>query len=397
MGGSELMRCNPWRWLWGLLLIAPASWIVLQLQQVEIENELRVRTTEALERAGLSWAATSFSGRDAVLTGVAALEDEPVKAVQLVRGVWGVRVVDARTDLVKEVATFTWAAERDESGAIRLSGHVPTEGSRRAIVQAIRKALPTERVTDEMTLARGGPDRDLFVTAAGFGLTQLAALSGGRVELEGTNFSIWGTAPDQASLTTVRSRLKSLPPGVVLAKESLTGPKPDPYVWGAIVTSKQISLSGFAPSTQARDELFRKAKVLFPARAVVDRVTVADGAPADFLSAAMTGLEQLERLQAGEFALSGNSAMLEGEAVDKASADAVTESFTSAIRAPLLAQATITAPEPPPPVPPPAATPEPSPTADRGRWRTHHSPSQPRMIRRNDLPRRIFPGPTRRQ
>ena len=360
------MRCNPWRWLWGLLLIAPASWIVLQLHQVEIENELRVRSTEALERAGLSWAATSFAGRDAVLTGVAALEDEPAKAAQLVRDVWGVRVVEARTDLVKEVATFTWAAERDESGAVRLSGHVPTEGSRRAILQALRKALPSDRVTDEMTLARGGPDRDLFVTAAGFGLTQLAALSGGRVELAGSNFSISGTAPDQAVLTAVRSRLKSLPPGVVLAQERLSGPLADPYVWGAIATSKQISLSGYAPSMQVRDDLFRKAKALFPARAVVDRVTVADGAPADFVSAATTGLEQLKQLQAGEFALSGNSAILEGEAVDKASADAVTEAFTGAIRAPLLAQATITAPEPPPPVPPqpdppPAATPEASP------------------------------------
>ncbi len=100
------MRCNPWRWLWGLLLIAPLSWIVLHLHQADIETDLRVRATEALERAGLGWAATSFSGRDAVLTGLASEETDPSKAADLVRRVWGVRVVDARTDLIKSVERF---------------------------------------------------------------------------------------------------------------------------------------------------------------------------------------------------------------------------------------------------------------------------------------------------
>ncbi|MGE5267795.1 MAG: hypothetical protein ACM3L9_10560, partial [Deltaproteobacteria bacterium] len=355
------MRCNPWRWLWGLLLIAPASWIVLNLHQTEIENELRVRTTEALERAGLSWASTSFSGRDAVLAGLASEEGDPAKAADLVRDVWGVRKVDARTDLVKAVPAFTWTAERDANGSIRLSGFVPTEASRKSILQAARKALPSARIDDEMKLARGGPDRDLFAAAAGFGLKQLSALQSGRVELNGTKFTISGLAPDQTSLTAVRSRLKSLPAGLVLARDGLTAPKIDPYVWGAIATAKQISLAGYVPSGDVRDDLFRKAKALFPDRAVIDRVEVGGGAPAGFAGAATAGLEQLKQLKAGEFSLSGNSAMLEGEAADQPTADAVTRSFIAAIGAPLTAQARITAPEPPPV--PPAAIPEAPPAA----------------------------------
>jgi outer membrane protein OmpA-like peptidoglycan-associated protein len=343
------------------LLIAPASWIVLNLHQTEIENELRVRTTEALERAGLSWAATSFSGRDAVLTGLAAEEGEPSKAADLVRHVWGVRKVDARTDLVKAVPAFSWTAERYANGSVRLSGFVPTEASRKAILQAARKALPSARIDDEMKLARGGPDRDLFVSAASFGLAQLSGLENGRVELSGTKFSISGMAPDQNSLTAVRSSLKALPAGLVLAKDGLTAPKIDPYVWGAIATAKQISLSGYVPSGEVRDDLFRNAKALFPDRAVIDRVEVGGGAPDGFAGAATLGLEQLKQLKAGEFSLSGNSAMLEGEAVDQSTADAVTRSFTAAIDAPLTAQARITAPEPPPA--PPAAMPEVPPAA----------------------------------
>jgi OOP family OmpA-OmpF porin len=351
------MRCNPWRWLWGLLLIAPLSWIVLHLHQAEIENDLRVRATEALERAGLGWASTTFSGRDAVLNGLASDESQPTKATDLVRRVWGVRVVDPRTDLVRSVEQFTWSAERDRSGTLRLSGFVPGEPSRKAILQAVRATLPNARVVDEMAVARGGPARDVFVSGAGFGLKQLAALSEGRVDLADTKFSISGSAPDQPSLKAVRSRLKALPAGITLARDAVTGPKIETYVWGAVSTASQIALSGYVPSQDVRDQLFQKAKTLFPDRAVVDRVEVADGAPDGFAAAAAAGLDQLYQLKAGEFSLSNTAAMLEGEADDKATADTVTRAFVSSVKAPFQAQAKIVAPEPPPP----AAAPEPAP------------------------------------
>lgn len=354
------MRCNPWRWLWGLLLIAPLSWIVLHLHQADIENDLRVRATESLARAGLGWASTSFSGRDAVLSGLASDETEPSKATDLVRRVWGVRIVDPRTDLVRSVEKFAWAAERDRSGAIRLTGFVPGEPSRKAILQAVRATLPNARVIDEMTVARGGPARDVFVKGAGFGLKQLAGLQAGRVELSDTDFSISGTAPDQASLKAVRAQLKALPAGISLVRDAVTGPKIETYVWGAVSTGNQIALTGYAPSREVRDGLFQKAKRLFPDRAVVDRVEVADGAPEGFATVAEAGLERLYQLKSGEFSLSNSSAMLEGEADDRATADAVSRSFLSVIKAPFQAQANITAPEPPPPV---APEPEPAPPA----------------------------------
>ncbi len=355
------MRCNPWRWLWGLLLIAPLSWIVLHLHQADIESDLRVRATEALERAGLGWAATSFSGRDAVLTGLAAEETDPSKAADLVRRVWGVRVVDARTDLIKTVETFVWSATREPGGTVRLSGFVPGEPARKSILQAVRATLPGLRVNDDMKLARGGPARDVFISGAGFGLKQLAALQEGSVELSDTKLSIAGIAPDQGSLKAVRSRLKTMPAGITLARDAITGPKIANYVWGAVATANQIVLSGYAPSADVRDELFQKAKKLFPDRAIVDRVEIADGAPEGFVAAAGGGLDQLYQLRAGELALSGRSVMLEGEADDKATADAVTEAFKSAVPAPLTAQAKIVAPEPPPPPPAPAVEPEPAP------------------------------------
>lgn len=355
------MRCNPWRWLWGLLLIAPLSWIVLHLHHTAIENDLRARATEALERAGLSWAATSFSGRDASLTGLAPEEAEPSQAADLVRSVWGVRVVDARTDLIKSVETLVWSAKLEPAGVVRLSGFVPGEPARKALLQAVRSTLPNARIEDGMKLARGGPPRDVFINGAGFGLKQLAALQEGSVELSGTALSIAGLAADRGSLKTVRSRLKSLPSGITLAREAISGPHIETYVWGAVASASQLALSGYAPTEEIRDQLFRSAKTLFSDRAIVDRVEVAEGAPGGFAVAVQAGLDQLHRLRSGEFAFSGTAAMLKGEAVDKATADSVRSAFISAVKPPLTAETKITAPEPPPPPSPPAVAPAPEP------------------------------------
>ncbi len=359
------MRCNPWRWLWGLLLIAPLSWIALHLHQTEIENDLRARSTEALEGAGLGWASTSFSGRDAVLTGVASEESDPLAAADLVRRVWGVRVVDARTDLVKKVERFVWSATRGSGGSVTLAGHVPGEASRRAVLSAVKATLPDARVEDAMQLARGGPSRSVFLSGVGFGVKQLAALKEGTVELADTELSIDGVAPDQASLKAVRTRLKSPPAGITLARETIKGPPIASYTWTAAVAASQVTLSGYVPSREVRDQLFQETKSLFPRHAVVDRLEVGDGAPAGFADAALVSLRQLYQLKEGRAVLSGKTMVLDGLAEDKATAVAVERAFVADIAAPLTAKAEIraaqtTPPVAPEPAPAPAAEPEPA-------------------------------------
>jgi hypothetical protein len=71
------MRCNPRYWLLGLVPIAMLSWVAVQLEQTGIELDLSRRASDALHRAGMSWAGFRFVGRDAVLTGRAPEEREP--------------------------------------------------------------------------------------------------------------------------------------------------------------------------------------------------------------------------------------------------------------------------------------------------------------------------------
>ena len=71
------MRCNWWRWLWGIVPLLVLSWVAVQAEQGRIEADLRERAKLALTQAGMSWAATRFEGRDAILEGLHGAASAP--------------------------------------------------------------------------------------------------------------------------------------------------------------------------------------------------------------------------------------------------------------------------------------------------------------------------------
>lgn len=75
------------------------SWGTYYRERPSIEADLTVRATEALGAGGQSWAKVTMTGRDAVITGRAQKDGEPKAALDIVRGVWGVRTAQLKTDL----------------------------------------------------------------------------------------------------------------------------------------------------------------------------------------------------------------------------------------------------------------------------------------------------------
>ena len=61
-----------------------------------------------LAQQGLSWAQSSFDGRDGRLEGIADEDGAVDRAAEIVRAVWGVRVVDSRTQLIEQVDVNIW-------------------------------------------------------------------------------------------------------------------------------------------------------------------------------------------------------------------------------------------------------------------------------------------------
>lgn len=90
------MSCHPARWLWGLIPVAMLGWLAVHGKSDVIAHDLEQRSAAALSAAGHDWASVAFSGRDGLLVGHATSETDIAVAADLVRGVWGVRVVDVR-------------------------------------------------------------------------------------------------------------------------------------------------------------------------------------------------------------------------------------------------------------------------------------------------------------
>ena len=287
------MRCNPWRWLWGLIPIAILTFLTVQWEHDRIEVDLRQRAESALRSAGLPWAVTAFDGRDGLVTGHASSDDGPQRALGIVRNVWGVRISDQRTRLLPKIDPYQWSAGI-RGDRLKINGYVPSEDVRTTILGLATAAFPNRVIDDRMELARGTPDQNIWLGGIGFSMKQLASLRSGTVSLMGTGVRIEGEAEDLSSYKSVKGALKNkLPTGVTLIAEKISPPAVSPYTWTARRQGNQIQLGGHVPDETLREQIFAHAKKTFPRHAIVDRMETGTGAPEGLAGVARAALEQL--------------------------------------------------------------------------------------------------------
>ena len=318
------MRCNPSYWLLGLVPIAMLSWVAVQFEHEGIEADLGRRAQEVLSRSGLEWAVPIFAGRDGSITGKATDESDPIKAASATRDTWGVRVVQNRADLLERVDKFTWSASSRGDGRILLTGFVPNEDARKAVISTAKAEFPKAEILDEMKSARGAPDRDAWLSGTTFGLKQLAQLRKGSAELDTLNLSMIGEAATVQAYKNVRTALASgLPAGVKLGTEKISPPIADPFVWTAKSSGSQLAISGFTPTEPLRKAIDDRARKLFSKSEISDKSDIAAGAPNGWDKAAVIALDQLAGLKSGVAELKAKEFNFAGEAADEATALAI--------------------------------------------------------------------------
>lgn len=342
------MRCNPWRWLWGLIPVAILAFLTVQWEHDRIETDLRQRTETALKGAGLHWAVTAFDGRDGLITGQAASDDAPQRAQKVVRDVWGVRITDQRTNLLQRIDPYVWSATL-RGGRVKLAGYVPSDEVRTELLGLAKAAFPNRDIDDRLELARGVPERDVWLGGIGFGMKQLSALRSGSIAFRNTALTIEGEAEDIARYKAIKGALRGgMPTGVNLVAEKVTPPTVAPYKWAVRRSGNQLQLEGFVPDEALREQVFTHAKKTFPKLAIVDRLEVAQGAPAGLSVLARAALEQLALLEKGEVVLVDKLVKVSGHALDEATATNVVKSIRGAAQGLELSDA-ITYPKPKPP------------------------------------------------
>jgi len=317
------MKCNPLRWLLGIIPILLLAGVAVIGERGRIEKDLSDRARQTLDAAGLGWANATFDGRDAILTGLAAEEAEPARAADGVARTFGVRIVRNDARLIDAVERYDWSATKRE-GRVRLTGLVPNEKTRREIIGIARATYPSNEIVDRLTLARGAPALDIWLGGVGFALKQLALLKAGTIRLEGTELTVTGEAVDAGTYRTLKSSLATgLPPGISLKADRVEPPIVAPYVLTARLADGQLDVRGAVPSDQARGDLLAALRQLSPQVRLTDGMMPARGEPDGWAAAAQVVLRELLQLEEGTAELRDQTITLNGVAIREATAEDV--------------------------------------------------------------------------
>ncbi len=329
------MRCNPLRWLWGLVPLALLLLVAVSGERAAIEAGLQRRAADALARSGLEWASPALSGRDMVLTGKASAESERRSAIEIVSSQTGVRVVEDRIELVALATTYVWSAVL-QGNRLQISGNVPNEAMRKAVIGTAKATFSGREVNDEMQLARGAPNQDQWLGGVSFAMKLLARLKpGGRVRLTGTALTVEGEATDGAAYQSVKAALaEGLRQGITVERDKVAPPKVKPYSWSAERRERQLELAGYAPSERQRDEIYELAKKAFPSSAIVDRMSIAAGQPRGWREAVVAALTNVAELEEGRVELTDTELGIVGLAQDEQAAASIGKALRSALQAP---------------------------------------------------------------
>jgi OmpA-OmpF porin, OOP family len=227
------------------------------------------------------------------------------------------------------VRPYTVAAEKTATGLI-LTGYVPSE-LMRSTVLASANAFG-KPVTDRMQIADGAPAA--YANNLAFGLTQLGKLDTGVMSLSDSAMTITGRAASMPSFTDVRAHLAAMPQGMTLARQDITQPTVQPYLFNATRGENLLTLTGYVPDQAAKTAIADHARRFFEGSRIDDQLQIGVGAPQGFVNAARSGLQDLSRLMPGSsFSMSDQSLALRGLALHDGARDQILAEFRSRLPA----------------------------------------------------------------
>lgn len=327
--------------------------------------------------------AASEPARESLLATLAATTDSTG---------WSIAITAPEPEPVA-TTPYVWSATRTADGAVTLAGLIPAEPLQRFV--AVRAG---ETVSDTTTVDPSAPAG--FAEDVLAAISAVSALSEGSVSYDGTVWTIAGTLLDAAASTTVDSALTTAATpaqnwvaDLIVPPESEPVAEPEPVIEPApVAEAEPIEPVEAAPAPVAESE----PAVAAPAESVVDpayafsarlnadgtvmlsgqmpsapalnyfraisdgdtaAVSIADGAPENFLVSAETGLRSLLHLAEGQLDFAQGVWSLKGVAADDSARAAVLATIAADPGAAAWTTGIDLPPPPPPPAPEPVAAP----------------------------------------
>ncbi|WP_168201737.1 OmpA family protein [Phreatobacter aquaticus] len=188
-----------------------------------------------------------------------------------------------------------------EADVVRLSGHLPDEPARDALLAALRAGGPSRSIDDRIQLGLGAPAR--FAEAAVQAGRLAVRMVSGEVGLSDTRLAVAGRAASFDDDEALKAEAARLPEGFTAGSLSLSPPRIAPFSWTAELAGGEVTLKGHVPSVSVRDALLTQARAVFEGRTISDQTRIADGALSGFGAAAGFGLGQLARMSEGRVAI----------------------------------------------------------------------------------------------
>ncbi|MEM9733410.1 MAG: OmpA family protein [Pseudomonadota bacterium] len=226
---------------------------------------------------------------------------------------------------VAAVSPYTWQAAKTPDG-LALSGYVPTDEARAAVVASAEKTHSGIAITDNMQIASGAPDE--FTDQTSFALGQLSQLTSGSVALSGADYFVKGQASSVEAYEAVTTTATGdLPASLALGAVEIEPATQTPYTWGAQYTGEAVTLSGFVPNQESREEITAAAAAALPDVSVTDEMRIAAGNGVAFASDADFALKQLSNFNEGEVGLSDRALSINGTARTPDSYDAANQAL----------------------------------------------------------------------
>jgi OmpA-OmpF porin, OOP family len=279
--------------------------------------------------AGLKEGDASVSDLSYTLTGMAgdlpAYEKIRASLSQLPSGFKLVRE-DVR---IERVSPYPWTALKTGSGYV-LSGFAPNDLLRQGVAQtASAEGRP---VTDQTQLAGGIPAGVDYKAVTTFALRQLSKLESGKIIFLDNILSITGSARDGAVESEVTTAFAGpLPGGVKAGEVDIEVGRVSPYTFRATRDPKTITLAGYIPDNKARSDIIGFVKRRFLGESIVDDLKVASGAPAQYLSAVNSALDQLSRLATGKVDIADQDLQINGQALYERARDEIRTQITTGL------------------------------------------------------------------
>ncbi|MGI5520509.1 OmpA family protein [Micromonospora sp. CA-259024] len=203
---TSQQKSNKRRLLVGLIVSVLGLGVLMTGQQLpnrhRMEADLTQRSTQALHSAGLSDVRVTFTGRDGRLTVGSSAQAE--QALDIVRPLEGVRVAEAELTAVSEkrVPVPPSVLVVKGHGTVSVSGTVPSDSTRAALVGAAAATLGAESVEDRLMVDASVTDTALA------GLAEVLRALGHdtaatTVTFDGGTLTVSGTVSSEAHRNTV--------------------------------------------------------------------------------------------------------------------------------------------------------------------------------------------------